>query len=251
MNEDQFDEDEVIELVNNALAECGKTAFSPEHIVPLSFGDSRLLETLAETLPKHMHQADVIMILDELKDKLYSGVNLTSLKDVHSLSLNCRKCPAMIADPKLPTWNVSDPDMIIVAESPFRFKDQLDLLVSNLKGVGFSSKRIMLTYINRCNPKESRKATAGEIKNCTSYLAHEIHVLRPKLILCLGAIPSATLLGADIKIGSEHGKICWLGPWAILPTYSPTYVLKAGSKAESTFNQDIQHAYSFVYGASK
>jgi hypothetical protein len=54
----------------------------------------------------------------------------------------------------------------------------------------------------------------------------EIQLLNPKLIVCLGGVPSSVLFGTDIKIKDIRGQIMWLGYWPILTTYSPNYVLK-------------------------
>jgi len=248
MASEEFDEQEVINLIAQALADGGASALQPERTLPLAFNDSRLLEVLATRLPKYVPVPDVQVILDELRDELYSDVNLGTLKQLHIIAKNCRRCPAMIPEPQMPQWNLVDPDVVFVLDQPTNHKESIDLFVSTLKKVGFSSSRIMLTYVNRCSMQSRQRPGAEEIKKCTPYLFAELQIVRPKLIMPLGLVPTAAILGTDVKLADERGHLCWLGPWAILPTVSPSYVLKGGGHIKENFEQDMQQAFNYLYG---
>ena len=242
---EEFDSQEVISLVEKALSE---DLLHSGFTLPLAFNEGRLLEVLSEKLVTYLPIADVQVLLDDLRDELYSGLDLGTLKTLHTITRNCRKCPAMIPDPNLPKWNLQDPDVMFIAEQPLRTSDEIDLFVATLKTSGFNSNRVMLTYVNRCSVAEKRRATVDEINNCLGYLHHEIQLVKPKLLVPLGLLPTSTLLLSDIKLASERGKICWLGPWAIMPTYSLSYVLNGSEHLRETFEQDIKFANSFCYG---
>jgi uracil-DNA glycosylase family 4 len=245
---EEFDEKEVLDLIEKALAIDGSKALQPERILPLAFNEGKLLEVLATKLTSYLPIPDVQVVLDDLRDELYSGINQGDIKTLHAIAKNCRRCPLMTPAPTMPQWNLTDPDVIFVAEAPTNQKEAIDLLIGALRNSGFKSQRVMLTYVNRCTPKERRRASAEEITTCSTYLHSEIQILRPKLVVALGAIPTATILGADVKISEERGKICWLGPWAILPTFSPAYVIKGAAHLAQSFEQDVQRAYGFTYG---
>jgi uracil-DNA glycosylase family 4 len=241
---DEFDSQEIIELVENALA---GDAFQPGHVLPLAYNEGRLLEVLSDRLVDYLPEPDVQVILDELRSELYSGIEVGTAKDLHSIIKNCRKCPLAIPAPYLPDWNVADPDVIFVAEQPLRDKEAIGLFINSLGQAGFSSQRIMLTYVNRCRFKQG-KPTVDDIKNCIGYLHSEIQILKPKLVVTLGLLPTASLLGADLKITEARGSICWLGPWAILPTFSPNYAVKGSPQITQSLIIDVKTAYDFTYG---
>lgn len=242
----EFDEDQVAKIVELSLA--GED-LQPSSTIPLSFAQGATYELLFEKLQGVLHQADVQMLLADLRGSLYEGIDIGDLKSLHLITKSCKKCAAAQNDPQIPMWNVSDPDMVLIADQPVRDREAAGLLVKALKDAGFASNRITLTYLNRCPVKSGEKYSTEEIKNCLGYLHTELQLLKPKLIVPLGLMPLASLLGVNIKLGDVRGEVIWLGPWPIMPTYSPAYVLRSSDTAVSIFEKDIQSAFKFVYGA--
>ena len=249
MQTEEFDEQDVIDLVTSALAEDGGLALpQSERTLPLAFNEGRLLEMLSKKLTSYMANPDVQIILDDLRTELYSDLDIGNIKNLHSVTLNCRRCPAALPPPNIPQWNVLNPDAVFVVDQPLHGGEHVEILMAALKNAGWKSSRIMLTYVNRCTFKDKRRAETKEVQNCAPYLLSEIQIVRPKIRVPLGLLPTATLLNANVKLAEERGRVGWLGPWAILPTYSPGYVVKAAGSARTTFEQDIQLAYNFTYG---
>ena len=245
MNE-EFDSQEVLDLIADALASHGPNALLPSLDMPLAFNEGRLLEVLSIKLQKYLVQPDIQMVLDDLRTELYSNINRDNLKMIHSVIKNCKKCPNLEINPQQPFWNLADPDVVLVMETPSMSKAVMDYLVSILISAGFSSKRLALTFVNRCKAN-NRKHDVAEIKNCTSFLHAELQLMQPKLIIPLGLLATSTILGADITLGKERGNICWLGPWAIMPTYSPAHVLKV-ENLQDDLALDLKNAHKFTYG---
>ncbi len=247
---EEFDEAEVIELVAQALAEEGEKAFAVKSRLPLAWGDTMLLERLTGVLGKHVVQPDVQMILNDLRYELQSGIEVDpTAEKLHVIARNCRKCPSAIAgSAQIPYWNVSDPDVVFIAEHPMIDKTGMDFFTSTASSVGFTSARLCMTFVNRCKRQEKGRYELGEIKNCIPYLLSEIQILKPKLIVPLGLISLSALLGEKVTLNEERGKIRWLGPWAIMPTYSPSYAVRGQGNLSTTFEQDMQRAFKFVYG---
>lgn len=246
---ENFDEDEVEELVSQALAANGPNAFRVISKIPLSFGDSTLLEKLDGVLDKYLNKADVQMILHELRDIQLDGLPVDkTLEQLHIVCKNCRKCPDTVPGATIPFWNVTDPDVIFVTDTPYFDANSMEYFTKTASSSGFTSSRICMTFVNRCAKKSRTKHTFDDIKSCTPYLHNEIQVLKPKLIVPLGLIATCSLLPAKLHINEERGKIVWLGPWPILPTFSPSYVLRGGGNLNTLFEQDIEKAYNFVYG---
>ena len=247
-NSEEFDLAELEKLVSEALDDrVANTAPVPsEAKIPFGLGEARLLEKLSHLLPKYMAIPDQQMVLNELRDELKDGIDLGNLREVHGVVKNCRKCPSVRPTPHLPTWNVADPDVVFVSDLPYTGSKNDEYLVDCLKAAGFSSRRICLTSATRCFPSESRAPNESEIDTCTKrFLFTEIQLLNPKLVVTLGGPASAVFLG-NIKITEDRGRIFWLGPWPILPTYSAAYVLRGKGAAE--LRTDFEKAHGFVYG---
>jgi len=65
---------------------------------------------------------------------------------------------------------------------------------------GLSLRGVFLSAICRCAPPENRP-TAAEIQNCLPFLATEIGIVRPRLILCLGGLAFSWTLRALASLG--------------------------------------------------
>lgn len=247
----EFRDSDVLDIIAEALEPSPEVANpAPQGQIPLAFNEGRLLEVLAEILPKYMPRADMQVVFDELREHLYSGVNSTTLRTLHSMTKNCKRCPMLETVADLPTWNFNDPDMVIVAESPAITQESASLLADNLSKAGFSSRNLCLTYVNRCKA-QGRKHSADEVNNCLPYLHTELQLLKPKLIVTMGAVASSALTSAKIDLGEDRGNILWMGPWPILPTWAPGYVLKGQGRLADQFEQDMRTAFNFTYGRSE
>ncbi len=239
------------ELALTLVQALGTNLLKDKTAMPFSFGDMKLLSVLEEVLPKYMHRADVQSVLDDLRTKLVADYDLPNLKSLHELTKNCRKCPNLVHSAALPTWNLTDPDVLFILDTPKQNQESYKILTNLLKDIGFSSRRVALTYLNRCAPKEYRAYSPEEIENCLAYLFNEIQILRPKLIVLLGSIPLLSFFGTGTKLKDCRGQIIWLGPWAFLPTYSPGYLRQAGESQVAETRADISRAYHFTYGSAE
>ena len=52
-----------------------------------------------------------------------------------------------------------------------------------------------------------KKPSMKEIHACRPWLEAELEVVRPELIVCLGAVAAQSLLGSGFKITQSHGKV--------------------------------------------
>ncbi len=237
----EFSEEELNKLIEEALSS------SPNPMVPtnyLGLGETQMLEDLYSHLKNVLPESSISSIYQDLRVDILSRKASSSIKDLHTVVINCRKCSLSGTNPELPKWNVKDPDVLFIAENPSIDQDSVNLFLSALKDAGFKSSDVCLTYLNRCPVK--RKYTNQEVFNCSPFLHNEIQLLNPKLIFTLGSLPLVSLLGTNIKLKDYRGNITWLGNWPILPSYSPLYVLKNSDSYADQFHSDIKSAYNFV-----
>jgi uracil-DNA glycosylase len=86
---------------------------------------------------------------------------------------------------------------------------------------------------------------AGEVKACFPWLAHEIALIQPEVIICLGATASKALLGRTFSVMKKRG-VAIESEWApaVFATVHPSAVLRAPKDqrkiAERLFIADIR-----------
>jgi uracil-DNA glycosylase family protein len=86
---------------------------------------------------------------------------------------------------------------------------------------------------------------AGEIRACQPWLEQEIALVRPQIIVCLGATAAKSLLGRDFSVMKQRG-VAVASSWApaVIATFHPSAVLRAPPDqrviAERMFIADIR-----------
>ena len=78
-----------------------------------------------------------------------------------------------------------------------------------------------------------KKPIARQIKACRPWLEAEITVIKPEVVVCLGATAAQALLGGDFRISRQRGEFL-ASPWAewTLATHHPSAVLRAPEKQD-------------------
>jgi uracil-DNA glycosylase family protein len=67
----------------------------------------------------------------------------------------------------------------------------------------------------------------SEIRACRPWLEAEIADLRPRVVVCMGAVAVESLLGAGVRIGENRGRILHMDWGDALTTWHPSNVLRA------------------------
>lgn len=76
-----------------------------------------------------------------------------------------------------------------------------------------------------------QKPNASEVEACLPWLAAELEVVKPRILVCLGATAAQALLGKDFRVTKERG--LWLDtPMAdrMMATVHPSSILRAYSE---------------------
>lgn len=158
---------------------------------------------------------------------------------------------------------VGDPQasLMIVGEGPGEAEDRQglpfvgrsgQLLTETLVRVGLSREDVYITNVVKCRPPNNRDPLPSEVSTCQRYLEKQVDLIRPNLIVALGRIAAAHLLGRTIKITKEHGRLEPL-PFndevLVSIVYHPSYVLRnRNTKIEEEFYQDLLEAKGIAYG---
>lgn len=235
-----FDVAALHQLVDTALAPPRRRAAPGA----LALGDTSVLAALATILPEHLSVPVVQDILAQLRTGLATGIDIGSLAALRSLVTRCHKCPALTGPGWAGMGNLVDPDVVFVTEGPWGPEEGTDFQ-ARLRSAGFDPRACAVLGATRCRPARSRGPEATELANCADYLYTELAGLAPALIVPLGATVAGAVL-AGVRITDDHGRLFWLGPWAIWPMYSPAYA--AYRNKQTDFDDDLAGAHRFVYG---
>ncbi len=108
---------------------------------------------------------------------------------------------------------------------------------------GISRHDIYISNILKCRPPHNRNPEPKEIIACFPYLKKQIEIIEPKVILCLGAFSTRTLLNLPEKtaVSKVRGKPQNVNGITIIPTFHPAYLLR-NRLGEPKFQRDLELA---------
>ena len=112
-------------------------------------------------------------------------------------------------------------------------------------------------FIQRGKLRLHQNPRLSEISACRPWLLAEIDAVRPRVVLCLGASASKSLLGGTFALMRDHGKILPT-PYAdqVVATIHPSAVLRArdqqsGEQLYNFLRDDLALAYhAALHGTS-
>ena len=106
------------------------------------------------------------------------------------------------------------------------------LLTKIIQTMGLSRETVYIANILKCRPDTpgqsagNRKPTPEEMQTCIPYLHEQIDLIRPKVIVALGATAVEGLLGKTIGITRLRGQWRIYRGIPLMPTYHPAYLLR-------------------------
>lgn len=114
------------------------------------------------------------------------------------------------------------------------------LLNRGLAQAGIDRNRVYITnavkhfkWEPRGKIRLHKKPSIGEVRACRPWLDAELDVVRPKLIVCLGAVAAQGLLGPKFRVTQTHGKLQRTNSYPpILATAHPASILRARTEAD-------------------
>jgi len=101
------------------------------------------------------------------------------------------------------------------------------LLDKMLAAIGLTRSDVYITNIVKCRPPGNRDPKPDEIVACWSFLEAQLKLLKPRVIVALGAPAAKTLLETGQGIGRLRGRFHRYEGLPLLPTYHPAYILRS------------------------
>jgi DNA polymerase len=154
----------------------------------------------------------------------------------------------------VPGQGASAPEIMFVGEAPGADEDRQglafvgragQLLTRMIKAMGFERDDVFIGNILKCRPPNNRAPLPDEMDTCLPYLKEQIQILKPRVIIALGATAVKGLF--DVKTGITKLRGNWLTFEGIhvMPTFHPAYLLR-NPPAKKEAWEDLKAVLAFL-----
>ncbi|MFB2564432.1 UdgX family uracil-DNA binding protein [Rhizobium sp. IMFF44] len=199
----------------------------------------------------------------------YEHANAETLDELHEDARSCTRCDLYRNATHLVFGEgPARADIVLVGEQPGDKEDVAGrpfvgpagrLLDECLEEAGVDRDRCYVTnavkhfkYQMRGKKRLHARPNAGEVQRCAWWLGAELELLKPKLVVALGATAVSSLLGSKVKVMRDRGQI--LHPSRkldVLVTIHPSALLRIREADEReknrlTFIRDLKKIRSFL-----
>jgi uracil-DNA glycosylase len=175
----------------------------------------------------------------------------TALEAVRDLIGDCQRCQLAQGRNKL-VFGVGDPSakLMFVGEGPGADEDtqgepfvgRAGQLLNNMIGaMGLKREQVYIANIVKCRPPQNRKPEPDEARTCLPFLERQIEIVRPRVLVALGATAATYLLGMRGSIGAMRGRIHDYRGIQTVVTYHPAFLLRDPTQKKEAW-KDLQMA---------
>jgi uracil-DNA glycosylase family 4 len=135
----------------------------------------------------------------------------------------------------VPGEGPADARLVVVGEGPGANEDRLgrpfvgragDLLNEILAAIDCPRETVYIANVVKCRPPENRKPMGGEMDACLPYLHRQLALIRPKVVLAMGATAAEALLQARASLGQLRNHVHDYRGIPLVVTYHPAALLR-------------------------
>jgi uracil-DNA glycosylase len=161
----------------------------------------------------------------------------------------CAKCPHLASSRTQTVFGVGNPDaeLMFIGEAPGVDEDKQgepfvgragQLLTRIIETMGLAREEVYIANILKCRPDTSpgsfgnRPPTPREMQTCRPYLVEQIDIIRPKVLVALGAVAVEGLLGTRGTMRELRGRWHSYNGTPLMITYHPAYLLRNQAPSE-------------------
>jgi uracil-DNA glycosylase family 4 len=100
-------------------------------------------------------------------------------------------------------------------------------LLNNMIGaMGLRREEVYIANIVKCRPPGNRTPEPDEANTCSPFLFRQIDVVRPEVLVALGATAATYLLGQRQPLAGLRGRVHSVRGCRLIVTYHPAYLLR-------------------------
>lgn len=181
-----------------------------------------------------------------------AGKQSTKLAELRALQTRvsaCLLCPHLASSRTQTVFGVGNPeaDLMFIGEAPGAEEDAKgepfvgragQLLTKIIGAMGFEREVVYIANILKCRPDTpgaasgNRAPTPREMQTCLPYLAEQIDLVEPKVLVALGATAVEGLLGLRGTMRDLRGTWHSYRDTPLIITYHPSYLLRNQAPSE-------------------
>jgi uracil-DNA glycosylase len=162
---------------------------------------------------------------------------------------DCTRCVLHKQGRKQIVFGVGDPtaELMFVGEGPGADEDEQgepfvgragQLLNNMIKAMGLKREEVYIANVVKCRPPGNRTPEREECETCSPFLMRQIAVVKPKVVVALGAVAAKTLLAINASMAQLRGRFYDFKPagvrsndpgWngcKLAVTYHPAFLLR-------------------------
>ena len=198
-----------------------------------------------------------VKYIEPIKEFKEEEVSLpSSIDELRAITLNCHLCELSKTRQNV-VFGEGDTnaELMFVGEGPGANEDATgkpfigragELLTKMIENVLYIPREsVYIANIVKCRPPQNRAPNPKEALTCRPYLIKQIELVKPKLIVALGATAYHYLSNDDTPISKIRGHLLEQKDYTIIPTYHPSYLLRNPSAKKEAF-EDLLKVKSFL-----
>ncbi len=178
---------------------------------------------------------------------------MVTLADVEREALACTRCPLHRGRTNV-VFGVGNPaaELMFIGEGPGQQEDIegepfvgrsgrfLDRLM--FEEMGITRQDCYIANTVKCRPPNNRDPLPAEIESCRPFLASQLKLIDPKVIVTLGNFATKLVLNTTEGITKLRGRAYPLDGRMVVPTYHPAAVLRGGGETVAQMRADLVRA---------
>lgn len=100
------------------------------------------------------------------------------------------------------------------------------LLNNMITAMGLKREQVYIANVVKCRPPQNRTPEPDEANTCSPFLFRQIEVVRPEVIVALGATAATYLLGQRQPLAGLRGRVHSFRGTKLIVTYHPAFLLR-------------------------
>jgi uracil-DNA glycosylase len=212
---------------------------------------SESIQGTPSLMPKTVKPSSVVSAspVPEIQDKS------AALKAIREDIGDCTRCGLHKGRNKL-VFGVGNinADIMFVGEGPGADEDAQgepfvgragQLLNNMISAMGIKREDVYIANVVKCRPPGNRAPEKDEADTCSPFLMRQIDVVKPKVIVALGATAAKNLLAMNDSMANLRGRWYDFRGTKLIVTFHPAYLLRDPRQKKETW-KDLQMVMKFL-----
>lgn len=160
----------------------------------------------------------------------------SALEAIRSEIGDCKRCK-LCKQRKNIVFGVGNPkaELMFVGEGPGADEDEQgepfvgragQLLTKIIIAMGLKREDAYIANCVKCRPPNNRNPEPDELETCMPFLMKQIEAIKPRIIVCLGAVATKDILKSEVPISKLRGKVIEWNGYNLMPTFHPAFLLR-------------------------